>query len=272
MRNTIQIKPRQKVQILPPQYDYLVCSALQEELMAFYELSSSFKKKRHLEEGDVEVAIKIKNRNVKILTYSSAKMGMPYNAAALMKIISKHNPKYTFFIGTCAGLNKKKQKYGDVLIPDCVFSYESGKHTEGNVFLPDHINFETDGEIRRYAEIIKKKFANKFNVFTDENFCSGAAVIDNMEKRDKIINDSPRKVTGLDMEAFAIACINNILKVDKKKLSVVKSIMDFGENKSKSEAKKNKELAKNNSAKFAFELLKYIEENVTQKKSKIKIH
>lgn len=260
---------KQKNVETPLQYEYLVCSALQEELMAFYSLSDSFKVKKHLDEGAVEVSIKIKNRKVKILTYSSGKMGMPYNAVALMKIVTKHNPAYTFFIGTCAGLNKAKQNYGDVLVPDAIFSYESGKHEDNGKFKPDHINFETDGEIRRYAEIIKSKFASKFNVFTDENFCSGAAVIDNMSIRDKIKQASPRKVTGLDMEAFSISCMNNILKTDKKKFSVIKSIMDFGENKSKSEAKKNKETAKTNSAKFAFELLKYIEENITQKKKKI---
>ncbi len=42
-------------------------------------------------------------------------------------------------------------------------------------------------------------------------------------------------MTGLDMEAFSIACINNILKAEGKKLAVIKGIMDFGENKSESE-------------------------------------
>ncbi len=263
------IKPKKKEVSIPSQYDYLVCSALQEELIAFYELSSSFKSKKHIEGGAVEVSLKIKNRKVKILTFASGQMGMPYNAASIMKVIVKHNPTYSFFIGTCCGLNKPKQKYGDVLVPNFVYSYESGKHEENGNFKSDHICFETDRDIRKYAELIKGKFDSKFKVYSDENFCSGSAVVDNKLIRNKIIKASPRKVTGLDMEAFSIACINSILNTDKQNLSVIKSISDFGENKSKSEAKKNKDLAKNNSAKFALALLKYIEENITQKKKKI---
>ena len=106
---------------------------------------------------------------------------------------------------------------------------------------------------------------------TDEHFCSGAAIIDNAAKRDEIKSIAPRKVSGLDMEAYSIACINNILKVEGKKLSVIKGIMDFCENKAGSEKAENKKLAISNSAKFTKELIMYIDEHIMGPKQGIQI-
>lgn len=245
-----------------PTYNYLVVAALQEELNAFFDLTSHLSKKARKEGGAIELIYKKGKREIKILAYSPNKMGMPYNAAAIMRIILLHQPIYTFFIGTCAGLYKDKQKPGDILIPHFIFNYESGKHTANGDFQSDYVSFETDDEIRKFAEIIKNRVSKQYNVTTDENFCSGGAIVDNHEKKEKIIKDSARKVSGLDMEAFSIACINSILKEEGKKLSVIKGIMDFGEDKSESEKEQNKKLAKINSAKFALELIDYIDDNI----------
>lgn len=244
-------------------YNFLVVAALQEELSAFTELTSKLARIKKLSSGAVEYSYKktIK-KNYKILTYTSNKMGMAYNAASIMRVIMHHQPLFIFFIGTCAGLNSDEQKPGDVLVPHFIYNYESGKHTDNGEFKPDHICLETDEEVRKYAEIIKKKVDKDFNVFTDENFCSGSAVVDNIEKRKKIVEQIPRKVTGLDMEAYSLACINNILKEEGKKVSVIKGIMDFGQDKTASEKADNKQKAKVNSAKFTLALIEYVEENV----------
>lgn len=243
-------------------YNYLVVAAIQEELSEFYSLTSKLKRHARVAGGAVVLTFEIdKKREIEILTYSSNKMGMPYNAAAIMKIICMHEPIYTFFIGTCAGI-KDGQKPGDVLVPHQVFNYESGKHNSTGVFEPDHIGFETDDDIRKYAEVIKNRVNRHYKVIADENFCSGAAVIDNVDKKREIVKHLPRKVTGLDMEAYSLACIQNILKSEGKKIGIIKGIMDHGENKEQSEKSKNKELAITNSAKFALELIKYIEDNI----------
>lgn len=243
-------------------YNYLVVSAIQEELGEFYKLSSKIKRHERVAGGAVVLSFEIeKKRQIEILTFSSNKMGMPYNAAAIMKIICTHEPVYTFFIGTCAGITTDHSP-GDVLVPHQIFNYESGKHNSAGNFEPDHIGFETDDDIRKYAEVVKNRVSNHFKVVTDENFCSGAAVIDNPTKKKEIISHLPRKVTGLDMEAYSIACIQNVLKSEGKKLGVIKGIMDHGENKAQSEKSKNKELAITNSAKFTLELIKYIDENI----------
>jgi nucleoside phosphorylase len=244
-------------------YNYLVVSALQEELIAFTDLTSKLQRTQKFRTGAVEYNYKkSQKQNVKLLTFTSNKMGMSYNAAAIMRIIVTHHPLYTFFIGTCAGLGKDEQQPGDVLVPQFVYNYESGKYKDDGTFHPDHVCFETDEEVRKYAESIKRKVDKNYSVFTDENFCTGSAVIDNAEKRKSIVDKIPRKVTGLDMEAFSLACINNILREEGKRVSVIKGIMDFGEDKSASEKKANKEKAKINSAKFTLALIDYIEDNI----------
>jgi hypothetical protein len=60
------------------------------------------------------------------------------------------------------------------------------------------------------------------------------------------------------MEAYSIACINYILREEGKKLSVVKAIMDFGENKEIGDKNMDKEIAMKNSAKATLEIIKYI--------------
>ena len=147
-----------------PSYNYLVVAALQEELNAFTSLTSKIRKVKSLETGTDELSYKMDNsaNEIKILSYATTKMGMSYNAAAVMRIIQIHQPIYTFFIGTCAGLYPEKQKCGDVLVPHRIFNYESGKHSEDGRFEPDHTCYETDDDMRRYAEIIKNKVSRQY--------------------------------------------------------------------------------------------------------------
>ena len=252
-------------------YNYLVVAALQEELNEFYNLTSKLGKHTKLAGGAVELIYKMDKREVTVVAYTPNKMGMAYNSAAIMRIIQLHQPVYTFFIGSCAGLYPAKQNPGDILIPHFIFNYESGKYTTSGIFESDYMSFDTNDDIRKYAEIIKNRVSKQYNVTTDENFCSGGAIIDNTEKKKEIMKDAARKVTGLDMEAFSVACINNILREEGKKLSVIKGIMDFGEDKTASEKENNKKLAMVNSAKFALELINYIEENVMNAEQDVSI-
>jgi nucleoside phosphorylase len=239
----------------------MIVAALQEELNEFYNQNKGFTKPIPKEGGANEISFQYKKREVKILTFATNNMGMPINAASIMKIISIHQPIYTIMIGTCACI-KRNHKLGDVLIPKRVFSYESGKYEKG-VFDPDYEAISTGVQLRKEAELLKSRIITKlkYNVTTDEDFCSGGSVIDDKEMSDEIVKRCGRKLSGLDMEAYAIACINSILFPDKE-LLVVKAISDYAKNKEESEVEGNKELAKNNSAHYAFELLKHLEDSI----------
>ena len=250
-------------------YNFLIVAALQEELNEFYKLEKSFSKKTKKDGGAYEVEFECKGNMVKILTYTPNKMGMPINAIHIMDIISKHNPYYIIMIGTCACLNNKHM-IGDILIPDRIFSYESGKYENGN-FKPDYMAHSTGETLRKQAESLKFNLGKKikYNVTTDEDFCSGAAVIDDSEIVRRIIDIGSRKLSGLDMEGYALACMNTLFKGDKEVI-VIKGISDFANKKAESENRGNKELAKINSSKFALHLVKYLQNTVFAFPAKVK--
>ena len=253
-----------------PTYNFLVVAALQEELNEFYKMNQSFSRKRKKEGGTFEVSYITGGKSVNVLTYTPNKMGMPYNAAALMKIILLHKPVYTLMIGTCACI-AKDHKLGDVLIPDRVFSYESGKYDNGK-FKPDYASFSTGEELRKQSELLKSQLGNKldFNLTTDEDFCSGCAVVDDIELSDEIIKRCGRKLSGLDMEAYSIACINQVMK-GSNELLVIKGISDFAKDKRETESKGNKEQAKQNSARFAYELIRHLQNTIFSTEQDIEI-
>ena len=182
-----------------------------------------------------------------------------------MNIVRTHNPKYTIMIGTCASI-KQNHKLGTVLIPRRVFSYESGKYENG-VSKPDYESKSFGSFLRNEAELLNSRIKNvKYSIITDEDFCSGGAVIDDPKMINKIDRRGGRKLSGLDMEAYSIACINSILT--DKELIVVKAISDYAKKKKKAEKKGNKELAQKNSADFTLRLIKHLQEKVFSQHNK----
>lgn len=252
-------------------YNFLVVSARQDELSAFTTLTSNLKRGEKFEQGAQEFIYVEGKISIRILTYTPNVMGMAYNSASVMRIICKFQPIYTLFIGTCAGLNSSKYNIGDVLVPDFIYNYESGKHKKDESFECDYIGFQTSDEIRKYADAVSRKISKKIKIITDDNFCSGSAIVDNAKKMQEIRDKIARKVSGLDMEAYSIACINQILREEKKHISVIKSIMDFGENKEESEINTNKKKAMENSAKVALEMIRYIHVEVINSDQSIKL-
>ncbi|GAB4022659.1 hypothetical protein GCM10028808_70800 [Spirosoma migulaei] len=242
-------------------YKYLIVSALQEELEPFKNLISP--NLENLDLGVKLVKIIVQNNSaenvVELLLYSSNKMGMSYNAAKIMQVIIKFNPTYVFFIGICAGL--KEHNFGSVLIPKRVFSYESGKYS-GGIFSPDYLSYETSDQLRSEAVSFHTQNINIFpyKVIVDEDFCSGAAVIDEKEIVKKILENGSRKLSGLDMESYSIACINDILK-PKNQLLIVKGISDKAIDKGNSEKSGERQKAKKNAAHFVFKFIEHLEVN-----------
>ncbi len=251
-------------------YNFLVVAALQEELNEFYKLDPSFSKMERMEGDCYKVTFNYYGHTIKVLTYSADKMGMPFNAASIMRIINIHQPYFTLFIGTCASIGEKKE-LGDVLIPHRIFSYESGKYDDG-IFKPDFYSYETGETLRKQANLLYSRIEKKlkYKVSYDDDFSSGGAVIDDDNIVAEIEKRSGRKLSGLDMEAYSIGCINFILKPSKE-LLVIKGISDYARKKSETEQQGNKELARKNAAEFTFELIKHLDSNVLGYSKEIEI-
>lgn len=251
-------------------YNFLIVAALQEELNEFYKLDPNFSKMERMEGDCYEVSFNNNGKTIKVLTYSADKMGMPFNAASIMRIINIHQPYFTLFIGTCASIGKKRN-LGDVLIPHRIFSYESGKYEDGS-FKPDYYAYETGETLRKQANLLYSRIENslKYKVSYDDDFSSGGAVIDDENIVIEIEKRCGRKLSGLDMEAYSIGCINFILKPNKE-LLVIKGISDYARKKGETEQLGNKELARKNAAEYAFELIKHLDSNVLGPPKEIEI-
>ena len=72
------------------------------------------------------------------------------------------------------------------------------------------------------------------------------------------------------MEAYSIACINQILKGNNE-LLVIKGISDFAKDKGETEQEGNKELAKKNSARFAYDLVRHLQNTFFSSNQEIEI-
>lgn len=243
-----------------PTYKYLVVSALPQELQAFYAINEAFSKRIRIDQeiGVYKTKIKFATSEQPILTFTSGVMGMPHNSAAIMQVIERHQPVYILFIGTCASL-KDNAKVGNVIIPKSVFNYELGKLTRLS-FSSDHESYKMSKTIPEHAESIRSSTPDwlNFDVVTDDDFCSGSIVVDSCFKKWWIKKRAPRKVNGLDMESYSLGAIKHLQP--SKIVGVVKGVMDLGTGKTDDA----KTLAMKNAARFAYELLCYIEAEDTR--------
>jgi len=249
-------KVNEKIEDKNPTYKYLIASALAEEMQAFYDTDQTFANRVPLA-GEVEAtSLKFDKSYQTILTFACARMGMPHNAAAIMQVIEKYQPVYVLFIGCCATLKDKGVDMGDVVVPKTVFNYELGKY-KGWTFEPDNDSYKMSERILKYSESLAKSNPEwlDFKVSTDDDFSSGSVVVDSAFKKRKIKKLASRKANGLDMEAYSLGVIQYLQKY--KHIGVIKGIMDLHMKKTN----KDKALAIQNAAKFAYKLLFHIEES-----------
>lgn len=241
-----------------PYYHIMVASALNEEMAPFIKYHKGNWK--YLNKEKTLKTFKIKNSKgteFNVLTYSVDKMGLPVNGVALTDVIRKFSPRYVLFIGTCAGLHPDNHNEGDVLIPEYVYAYDSGKYDDKGKFKVEHRHYDLSQTLRTLAsDMFEEKAKYRFNVEQNCGFCSGASVVSNKTKRKQIIDGKNRKVAGFDMEAYSLAVINQFCS--GVETIVIKGIMDFGEQKDD----KFKTKAKNNCAKVANDLIHYIVEHI----------
>lgn len=257
LQNNPALLPAEHIDVapLPVTYPFLVASALQEELDPLLALH---KHAKYLPDEPMAKTLALFNSNGKvfnIIAYSINKMGMPFNAVALTRIIEKFKPTYVIFIGTCGGLRKNNGfKEGDVLIPEYIYAYDHGKYDDTGKFQIEHRHYDVSDLLRTLtADMIQEnKKQYRFNFDLQCGFCSGSSVVSFSQMRDRIKKVANRKVMGFDMEAYVLAIIKQ-LYADVHTL-VIKGVMDFGARKKDT----HKKAAKQNAATLANDLLKFI--------------
>jgi len=232
--------------------DIAVICALQSELDAVLNLPINWDEEI-LRKNDKEAYRKGKLDDYTIIAISENKMGMAEAATIATRVVENFHPKYVVMTGIAAGIDKTNQNFLDLLMPDYVFNWQSGKYKVKKekddieektirIFEKDYRSEDTffkHGNIIKtnkkefVSEIIKKldfndyviKRPNEITIHNDGMVSGSAVVADN-----KIVSEQieERKINGIDMEAYGVvfACNN---APSKPKPIILKAISDFAD-------------------------------------------
>lgn len=170
----------------------------------------------------------------RVITAQQNEMGMTAAALLAAKVIHEFRPRYLIMTGIAAGIGAD-QIYGDVIVPDVIWNYASGKFVSpdespisfGEVgFKLRPISLETDKEV---IQIVRDRIGdptNEFHLHIGPMAC-GTAVVANSEVVDKQIRSYLPETAGLDMESYGVAYAANFCSEPRPKAIVIKSICDF---------------------------------------------
>lgn len=176
-----------------------------------------------------------------VATYCPS-MGMPISAAISMKVILKFSPKLLIMTGIAAGV-EGKVNLGDIIIPNQIWDWGSGKITDSNrrsTLLSDpeiiSINEQLSIEMKNiasmglYVDDIKRGYqgnppSHSLSIHVGP-IASGAAVLAD-SKTINIIKDQKRSVIGVEMEAYGVMVASKFCGSDPTKTLIIKSVCDF---------------------------------------------
>ncbi|MCW3108588.1 MAG: Nucleoside phosphorylase-like protein [Segetibacter sp.] len=167
------------------------------------------------------------------------------SAVVTAHAINLIKPKAILMIGIAFGLNKTKQKIGDVLISESLWPYDISRigektvHRGGNprasTFLVNRfkdLNWEYNYTIGKAKKVFKSKVSQGV-------LFSGEKLVDNLEFRQRLQLEVPEAIGG-EMEGSGIATAADGTKTD---WIVVKSICDFADGQKKNNKSANQRAA-----------------------------
>lgn len=193
-------------------------------------------------EGDdqkyYETSFERNGKTFKVVTARQSEMGMTAAGVLTMKMISVFRPKYVIMVGIAAGVahrNIVDQIYGDVVVPDVVWDYSSGKFvssrrarvTFGGVgFIPRPRFVNIDEDILDAVERAMESPQNECCVHIGPMAC-GSTVVANSEVVEKQIHSQYGNTAALDMESYAVMYAVKEAPLPKPKGLVIKSVCDY---------------------------------------------
>ncbi len=154
-------------------------------------------------------------KSLKVVTANQSEMGMTAAAVLTMKMISLFKPKYVIMVGIAAGVahyNSVDQIYGDVIVPDVVWDYSSGKFVSsqnasvsfgGVGYIPRPHFVTTDESVLSAVERAIKSEENECHVHIGPMAC-GSTVVANSEIVSKQVHSQYGNTAALDMESYAV--------------------------------------------------------------------
>lgn len=176
------------------------------------------------------------SKRFKIVTAQQDEMGMTAASNLCSKMIELFRPRYLIMTGIAAGIGDE-QIYGDVIIPDVIWNYSSGKFvsadiadiTFGNIgFKPRPVAIELDKDILEIIKSLQTNPDNEFHIHIGPMAC-GNSVVANRDVVNKQIHSLFPKTVGLDMESYSVFYCAEHSTSPKPKAIVIKSICDYAD-------------------------------------------
>lgn len=206
-------------------------------------------------------------QSIHVIAAVATKMGLTPAAVLTTKMILRFRPRLVAMAGVAAGVAKEDRDFGDILVPDVTFDYESGKVTREK----DAIRFDRDpAPLDVDSNLISRivTFGTDEALFAIANayggqapakklklhvgpIGSGAMVVNDRSRIDDIMEFS-RKLGGVEMELYAVHRACKDASQPNPLFLGAKSIMDFAENKNDT----YKHYAAYTSAEFLFRFLR----------------
>ena len=195
-------------------------------------------------EGDdqkyYEAAFERGGKTHKVITARQNEMGMTAAGVLTMKMISVFRPKYVIMVGIAAGIaykNAVDQIYGDIVVPDIVWDYSSGKFVSsgrarvsfgGVGFIPRPHFINTDEFMLEAVERTIESPKNEYHVHIGPMAC-GSTVVANSEVVEKQIHSQYGNTAALDMESYAVMYAIKEAPVPRPKGLIIKSVCDYAD-------------------------------------------
>lgn len=161
--------------------------------------------------------------------YAMGSVGRDASALTLADAIKAVDPKAILILGIAFGLNRQKQKLGDVIVAEEVIPYEPAKlgecvESRGRSILAGPVLYERFRN--RHSDWTESRGSRKVNVICGP-ILSGEKLVDNLSERNELIARYPRAVGGEMEAAGAYAAANR----KGCEILMVKAISDFADGK-----------------------------------------
>ena len=202
-------------------------------------------------------------RDYRLVTAQQDVMGMTSSALLCAKIIAQFRPRYLIMCGIAAGIGEGiDQVYGDILVPDVVWDYSTGKFVGANEaeirfgdlgFLPRPKSIAIDESVLSVIRSIQNRSDNEFHVHIGPLAC-GSTVVANRDFVSKRVLSLFRSTIGLDMESYSVVYAAKNFPAPSPTPIIIKGICDYADEEKSDQYQK---FAAYNSSQFT----KYILEN-----------
>ena len=225
-------------------YDYAIITALRNpELEAFLQICTE--REEINIPGDPASYFKVSfgDKNQKILLATNDTMGMIASSHLSEKVIQSFRPRFLLMGGIAAGI-EGRSNFGDVLVANTSWNYESGKYIESNgksLFEPSfkQININVNLEKILKKEVPDEIFSS-FQRWGDKGdskvsvklgpIASGSSVVSDTKITERI-KSSERKLIGVEMEIFGMYYSATNSSDLKPTFLAAKSVCDYANNK-----------------------------------------